>query len=133
MAIWDELTAEQYSVMVIALEATYLNNVIYYYNFHVNRGRPGHEVVAPAISSQTVRSLIPRFAEVTADLIERGWVELREPYSGVWEDVPPMIAEQIAEVLVDAKAWIWDEDGDNRMVLIGSTDRFGALLQAQSR
>ena len=78
MSVWDELTPAQYAVMINAIEHAYLNGVIYEYNLRVNGQRIGHPLIAPPISDDDVRSLIPRFAEVVADLLAKGWIEIRE-------------------------------------------------------
>ncbi|GAB3842848.1 hypothetical protein GCM10027610_054290 [Dactylosporangium cerinum] len=81
--MWDELTPEQCAVMTLATEETYLNGVIYCHNFLVHRVTTDGAAIAPPISEAAVRSLIPHFAQVVADLMERNWIEIREPYDGV--------------------------------------------------
>ena len=75
-----------------------------------------------------MRSLIPRFVEVVADLLAKGWIEIREPHNGVWSDGAPLTDTEIAATLADHKTWIWDIDGDNRMVMVMKTDRWDQLL-----
>ena len=128
MNVWDELTPEQRAVMINAVEETYLNGVVYDYNFQVHRVVTDGAVTAPPISEAVVRSLIPHFAQVVADLIERDWIEIREPDDGVWNNAEPMTAEQIAATLADPDTWIWDEDGGRRMVMLMTTDRWDALF-----
>jgi hypothetical protein len=114
--------------MINALEEAYLNGVAYDYNFQVHRVVTDGAVTAPPISEAEVRSLIPRFAQVVADLIERDWIEIREPHDGVWNNAAPMTAEQIAATLTDPDTWIWNEDGGRRMVMLMTTDRWDALF-----
>lgn len=128
MSVWDELTPEQYAVMIGAVEEAYLNDVIYEYNLRVNGVKDGNAVVAPPISEVTVRSLIPRFAGMVEGLINLGWVEIRESADGVWDHAAPITAEQIASTLVDPDTWIWDEHGGRRMVMLLTTDRWDALV-----
>jgi hypothetical protein len=121
MSVWDELTPEQYAVMINAVEEAYLNGVIYEYNLRVHGRRTGNALVAPPISEEAVRSLIPRFADVVADLIARDWIEIREPHNGVWHSAAPMSDAEVAAGLADPDTWIWHTDGDNRMVMIVTT------------
>lgn len=68
-----------------------------------------------------MRSLIRRFTEVVADLLAKGWIEIREPRNGVWNDAAPLTYAEIAAILADPKTWIWDANGDNRMVMLMTT------------
>ena len=132
MSVWDELTPAQYAVMINAIEHAYLNGVIYEYNLRVNGQRIGHALIAPPISDDDVRSLIPRFAEVVADLLAKGWIEIREPYNGVWNEATSLTQTEIAAILADPKTWTWDVNGDNRMVMLMTTNRWGQLFKAQA-
>lgn len=127
MKAWDELTPEQRAVMLIATEEAYLNGVIYRHNFDTRAPATGTALVAPPIPEATVRSLIPRFAEVVADMIERDWIEIREPHDGVWDNGARLTAEQIAAALADPDTWIWKEQDDSRMVMVMTTGRWDAL------
>lgn len=126
--VWGELAPEQYAVMVNAIEEAYLNGVIYEYNLRVNGQRQAGALVAPPISEDEVRSLIPRFAAVVADLIAKGWIEIREPHNGCWDDAAPMTQVQVAHTLADPDTWIWDSEGGRRMVMLMATDRWDQLL-----
>jgi hypothetical protein len=106
VSVWDELTPEQYAVMLNAIEEAYLNGVIYEYNLRVTGQRIGDALVASPISEDTVRSLIPRFAEVVADLLAKGWIEIREPHNGVWDDAASLTDAEIAATVADPKTWI---------------------------
>jgi hypothetical protein len=116
--------------MINAMEQAYLNCVIYEYNARVNGYRFGNALVASAISADEVRSLVPRFAEVVADLIARNWIEIREPYSGVWDDATALTETEIAETLADPRCWISDPEGDHRMVMLMPTYQWRQLLTA---
>ncbi|GIH21681.1 hypothetical protein [Rugosimonospora africana] len=129
MGVWDELTAEQYTVMINAVEEAYLNGVVYEYNRRVNgQVKVGDVLVARPISEDTVRSLIPRFAGVVADLLAMGWIEIREPHNGVWDEAAVMTEAEIASALADPDTWISHVDGDNRMVMLMTTDRWDQLV-----
>ena len=75
-----------------------------------------------------IRALIPRFTAVVVDMIKRGLVEIREPADMVWDHAPPMSDADIHDALTDPATWIWGADGDNRMVMLMTTDHTDALL-----
>jgi hypothetical protein len=102
--------------------------VIYEYNTRVNGRRSDGGLVAPPISENQVRALIPHFAELVADLIAKGWIEVREAYDTTWDDTESMTEAQITDTLADPDAWIWDADGGRRMVMIMPTDQWDALF-----
>jgi hypothetical protein len=128
VSIWDELTPEQYAVMILAYEEAYLNGVIYEYNLRVTGQHIGDALVASPISEDGARSLIPRFTEDVADLLAKRWIEIREPHDGAWNDAAPLTDAEVAATLADPKSWIWDINGDNRMVMLMRTDRWHQLL-----
>jgi hypothetical protein len=132
VSIWDELTPEQYAVMLNGIEEAYLNGVIYDYNVRVTGQRIGDALVASPISEDSVMSLIPRFTAVVVDLLAKGWIEIREPHNGVWNDAAPLTEPEIAAILADPKTWIWDTNGDNRMVMLMTTDRWDQLLDPRT-
>jgi hypothetical protein len=114
--------------MLDALEEGWLNRVIYDYNFRVNGRRIGDVLVASPISEADVRSLIPRFIDVVTDLLAKGWLEIREPDNAVWDDAAPLTDAEIAAALADPKTWIWNTHGDNRMIMLMTTDRWDELV-----
>ncbi len=132
MRVWDELTPAQYAVMINAIEQAYLNGVIYEYNLRVNGQRIGHALIAPPISDDEVRPLIPRFAEAVVDLLAKGWIEIRERYNGVWNEATSLTQTEIAAILADPKAWTWDVNGHNRMIMVMTTDRWDQLFNPQT-
>jgi hypothetical protein len=79
------------------------------------------------MSEQEIRSLIPQFAEVVADLIVRGWIEIREPWMP-WDEAPVMTTSEITQTLADPDTWIWDEQGGRRMVGLMPTERWNSLI-----
>ncbi|WP_027341422.1 hypothetical protein [Hamadaea tsunoensis] len=129
MDLWHELTPQQYAVMVNAVEEACLNQVIY--EFHARRFWRANggvtSVAPPPMTEEELRSLIPQFAEVVADLIARGWIEIREPWMP-WDDSPTMTAQEIAQTLGDPDTWICDEQGGRRMVGLMTTVRWDSLV-----
>jgi hypothetical protein len=79
VAVWDELTLEQYAVMVNAMEEAYLNNVMDEYGMRLRWAKTGNCRHPSDLTDEARRQLIPHFATVVADLIDRGWLEIREP------------------------------------------------------
>lgn len=128
VGIWDELTPQQYAVMLSAIEEQCLNRVIY--EFHARRfwkANGGYtSQPPPPMSEPEVLSLIPQFAEVVTDLITQGWIDIREPWMP-WDDAPTMTAQEVGQTLADPDTWIWDEQGGRRMVGLMSTARRDAL------
>jgi hypothetical protein len=118
--------------MINAIEEAYLNGVIYEYNLRVHGQRSAGGAAAPPISEDTVRSLVPRFIEVVVDLLARGWIEIREPYNAVWDEAAPLTDVEIAAALADPKTWVWGTNGDNRMVMLMTTDRWDQLFDPQT-
>lgn len=80
------------------------------------------------MSEDAVRSLIPRFAEVVADLLANDWIEIREPHGGVWDNAIPFADAEIAAVLADPDTWIRHPGGAKHMVMIMTTDHWRELL-----
>lgn len=74
--------------------------------------------------------MIPHFAGVVADLLARGWIDIREPRfgDGGWE-AAPMTEAQVAAALGDPDSWISYVDRDNRMVMLMTTDRWDDLVK----
>jgi hypothetical protein len=114
--------------MINAVEEAYLNGVIYEYNMRVNGQRIDNALVAPPISEAEIRSLIPRFTVVVADLIAKGWIEIREPRTDDWDDAEPITDAQITATLADPDTWIWDINGGRRMVMLMTTTRWDELF-----
>ncbi|WP_166388788.1 hypothetical protein [Catellatospora methionotrophica] len=121
MSVWDELTVEQCAVMITALEEGYLRSVIFEYDVRTN--------AAPTLTDDAACALIPCFEEVVADLVERDWIELREPDAGqTWDTASPLTAAEI-RALHDPDAWVWTNDESARAIWLLTTDRWDALFR----
>jgi hypothetical protein len=123
--LWDELSPEGCRVMINALEEAYLNGVIGDFLGHAEQGGA---VWMFSNDPDAIRALIPRFAEVVLDMIERDLIEIREPFDGVWDHAPPMSGEDIREALADPDTWIWTDGAAKRMVMLMTTDHADVLL-----
>jgi hypothetical protein len=128
VTIWDELTLEQYAVMVCAYEEAYLNNVMDEYGMRLEWAKTGDCRRSSNLDDDAKRRLIPHFADVVADLIECNWVEIREPPTGRWDDAAPMSPGQVHDALHDSASWVTTLDGSHRMVMLMRTEDWNRLV-----
>jgi len=110
-------------VMINAVEEDYLNCVIADY-----LGNAEHRSVVWTFNTNEIRGLIPRFAAVVLDMIQRDLIEIRDTAGGDWDDAPPMSEAELREALADPGTWMWTEGGAGRMVMLMTTDRADVLL-----
>lgn len=74
------------------------------------------------------RGLVEKFAHVVAGLVERGWLELREP-----EDAPePLTGDALHEALSDPASWIYSYDLDHRMVSLMTSGTWDRLIATET-
>lgn len=66
--------------MVNAMKEAYLNNVIDEYDMRLRCAKGGNQQPSHLAEHSKWR-LIRHFAAVVADLIDRGWIEIREPFT----------------------------------------------------
>jgi hypothetical protein len=125
VTIWDQLSPEERVVLETALEEAHLNGVIGDF-----LGRPEHGGAVWRFSEDeaAIRALIPRFAEVVADMIRRDLVEIREPWDGVGDHAPVMTEVEVRAALGDPGSWVWTEGEAERMVMLMTTDHADRLL-----
>ena len=121
MSVWDDLTAEQYAVMINAVEEAFINDVIDEYGARLQWAKTGSTLAPSQLDDQMKRALIPRFAGAVSELVARGWIEIRDSYSGTWEDARPISSEEFDTVLSDPDVWILREERP-RMIMLGVTD-----------
>jgi hypothetical protein len=126
---WDELTLEQYAVMVTAFEEAYLVNVMSEYGMRLQWAKTGDCTRSSNLDDDAMQRLIPHFAAVVADMIGRGWIEVREPWTGDWDDADPMTPAQQRDALHDPASWLSTLDGTHRMVMLMRTDEWDRLTQ----
>lgn len=127
--MWDELTLEQYAVMVNAYEEAYLNNVMDEYSARLQRATTGDPRRPSSLDDDAKRRLIPHFADVVAEMIERNWIEIREPCTGRWDDAEPMTRSQLHDALHDPASWVTTLGGTHRMVMLMRTDQWDLLVE----
>jgi hypothetical protein len=130
--LWDELTLEQYAVMISAYEEAYLNNVMDGYGARLQRAKTGDPGRSSNLDDEAKRRLIPHFAKVVGAMIDRDWIELREPSTGLWDDAEAMTPTQLDEALHDPASWVKTLDGPDRMVMIMRTDTWDRLVACGS-
>ncbi|MER7281115.1 hypothetical protein ABT369_42445 [Dactylosporangium sp. NPDC000244] len=127
--MWDQLTVEQYAVMRNAYDEAYLNNVMDEYGARLQRAKTGDPSRSSNLDDDAKRRLIPHFANVVADMIDRDWIEIREPVTGRWDDAEPMTPSQLHDALHDPASWVTTLDGTHRMVMLMRTDEWDRLLE----
>ncbi|MEV0396725.1 hypothetical protein [Polymorphospora rubra] len=123
MHAWNELTLEQFAVMVTAAEEAYLNNVIDEYGARLEWAKARDTTIPSKLDDAAKRQLIPHFASVVLDLIERGWIELTEaPTLDRRHDAEPIRGAKLHETLRDPASWMETPDGRRRMVTLTHTE-----------
>ncbi|GAA1414908.1 hypothetical protein [Catellatospora coxensis] len=127
MTIWDELTVEQLAVVHTTIDEAELCHVIGEWDLRANRLPSGAGHHPSTLTHEERCALIPRFASVVADMVERGLVEVREPYYDQgWHDGDPMTPAAIS-ALHDPHAWTRHEDGTHRTIWLTVTDHWLTL------
>jgi hypothetical protein len=116
---WAELSQEQYAVMITAAEEACLIHVMDAWRARQRWAETGSTLTPSDLDEVTKGTLIPRFSAVVLDLIDRGWVELREP-----EDAAESLqGAELHATVADPASWIRDDvDYNHRMVWLGTTD-----------
>src|SRR5690349_17242717 len=76
MSAWDELTPEQYAVMLTAHEEAFVIHVMDGWRARVRWAETGTTRTPSDLDDEAKRRLIPRFTEVITDLVARGWLEV---------------------------------------------------------
>ena len=129
MPIWDERTPED-AVMYVAMTQGYLNQAIAEYGARISWAEAGSTLVPSRLTLEQMRELVPQFAAVAADLIDRDMIEIREPLDCSWDDAPRLSRADIDAVLADPATWLWsvDRPEDNRMIWALTTDHADRLL-----
>ncbi|MFI7597592.1 hypothetical protein [Actinoplanes sp. NPDC049681] len=124
MSIWDELSREECVVLTNALEESWLNQVIGDYLGHREDGG----IWSFSTDADAVRPLIPRFAVVVRDMIDRGLVELvaTDRYRDL-PDVPSMTEAEVETALTDPATWL-PAAGEGPIMLI-PTDQAVELVR----
>ncbi|BCJ63027.1 hypothetical protein [Polymorphospora rubra] len=133
MHVWDELTLEQFAVMVTAVEEAYLNNVIDEYGARLEWAKTRDTTIPSKLDAAAKRQLIPHFASVVLNLIERGWIELtEEPTLDRRHDAEPISGASLHDTLHDPASWMETPDGRRRMVTLTQTEAWELLTRQAS-
>ncbi|MEV0272843.1 hypothetical protein AB0H43_29030 [Hamadaea sp. NPDC050747] len=103
-SFWDFLTPEERCVMTNALEESYLNEVV-------------PDFLREA-DTDALRVLVPHFATIVADMIEREMIEIRDAGDGGWDDASPMTEAEIQATLADPAVWLETDGEPTRRVLL---------------
>ncbi|BCJ69735.1 hypothetical protein [Polymorphospora rubra] len=104
MSLWDDLGAEERTIMQNAIEEAWLCHVIGDYLGHASAGGA---VWTFGTDEDAIRALIPRFAAITKDLVVRNLIELipTERYDD-WPEHVPMTEAEIDAALADPGTWV---------------------------
>ncbi|MEV0393256.1 hypothetical protein [Polymorphospora rubra] len=121
MRVWDEMTLEQRAVMITSFEEAHLNSIIDEYGARLEWAKTGDSTCPSKLDDAAKRRLVPRFAAVVADLVERGWIVLTEPTLDRWHDAEPITGEKLRDALHDPASWVDASDGRRRMVMVTYT------------
>ena len=117
----DELTDEQFAVIVIAEEEGPVAHVLDEYRARQRWAETGSTLTPSDLDDAAKLALIPRFARVLTEMIARGWIDL---WWGLpWPQGSTVPADQSAAVLNDSASWIDRPDGDWRIIGMTTTAR----------
>lgn len=114
MSLRDSMTAEQSAVMIIATEEAYLVNVMDEWRARQRWAESGRTLTPSDLTDDEKRQLIPSFAEVVLDLVNRGWLSVEE-------SAQPLAGNELHAALHDPDSWISGVDTDHRMVMLMTT------------
>jgi hypothetical protein len=128
VSLWDELTLEQYAVLVSAYDEAYLNNVMDEYGMRPQWAKTRDIRGMSNLDDDGTRRLIPHFAAVVLDMIERDWIQIKEQSNGDWDDWPAMTDAQLRATLDDPATWITRLDGEHRMIMLLTSDHWDEVV-----
>ncbi|MER5336846.1 hypothetical protein [Micromonospora sp. NPDC002717] len=115
MSIWDDLTAEERVILTNAIEEAWLNGVIGDYLGHAEQDGT---VWMFSTDSDAIRPLIPRFAAIVKDMIDKDLIELipSARYHD-WPNIPHMTNAEIDAALANSKTWLPSEEAGPIMLI----------------
>ena len=103
MNIWDGLSREEAVVLTNALEEAWLNQVI---GDFLGHREPG-DIWRFSDDVDAIRPLIPRFAAVVKDMVERELVELVFTAHYLdWPNTPSLTTAEVDTALADLDRWL---------------------------
>ncbi|MFB6392754.1 hypothetical protein [Polymorphospora lycopeni] len=117
--------------MISAFEEAYLNNIIDGYGARLEWARTGDTTCPSKLDDVAKRELVPRFASVVADLVERELIELTEPTFDRWDGTEPLPGERLHDALRDPASWVDAPDGRRRMVVVTYTETWDRLARSE--
>jgi hypothetical protein len=130
MGLWNQLSLEQYAVMIVAFEENYLQNVLDEYGMRLRWAQTGDTSLSSELDANDKAALIPRFASVVDDLVRRGWLEIYEPRAVDDNGSAGQMGEdRRREVLSDHANWLPRDDDLGTMIELGTTDAWDDLLR----
>ncbi|WP_166384531.1 hypothetical protein [Catellatospora methionotrophica] len=113
---------EQVAVMHVAAEEGELRHVIGEWDLLANRLPVGRGHQPSTLTYGDRLALVPRFADIVADVVERGWIAVREPYyRDGWQCGDPMTPAAL-RALRDPQVWVLADAGPTRLIWLEATD-----------
>ncbi len=110
--------------MITAVDEGRLIDVMDSWRARQRWAETGSTATPSDLTDSAKRNLVERFRDVVLGLIDRGWLEIREP-----EDAPePLKGARLQEALSDPASWIFSYDYDHRMVWPTTTDAWDRLV-----
>jgi hypothetical protein len=136
---WLTLTPEQYAVMITAHEEGMLISVLDAWRARIRWAETGTTRTPSDLTDDMKRDLVPRFAPIVADLVDRDIIEVAE-YQYVGDDGHQLllaaeqepvegdgrrlllVGEGLRVALRDPACWIWRIDMRFRPLHLATTD-----------
>jgi hypothetical protein len=115
MGTWDDLTSEQYAIMINAEEEAHLVDVMDEWRARTRCAETGSTWTPSDLTDADKRQLLPRFAQAVMELVSHGWLTIREDDNG-------LTGQALHDALADASAWLQTTTGQHRMIELAVTD-----------
>jgi hypothetical protein len=124
---WRGLGPEEYAVMITAADEGSLIDVMDSWRARQRWAETGSTRTPSDLDDTAKVRLVARFGDVVLELVQRGWLEVREPH-----DAPePLQGVELRKVLSDPASWVFSYDYDHRMAWPTCTDAWDRLVEAQ--
>jgi hypothetical protein len=127
MSVWDELNPEQSAVMIEAVEEAQLIHVMDAWRAPQRWAETGSTLTPSDLDDDAKWQLIPRFVDIVLGLVDRGWIEIREP----GHSPDPLTGSDLRNALADPASWLLNLDGEHRVLELITTDRWNQDLMSR--
>jgi hypothetical protein len=120
---WDLLTPMQYALLLRAHDEGFLFQVMSDWRARQRWFETGSTMTPSDLTDDDKRELIPQFAEIVSDAVDRRLIELHEyEDEAKGEPAGSLGGVDLQAVLADPASWIWRADLDFRLIHIDTTD-----------